>query len=94
MNRSDMRLAEFIDSTLQQYATSGEFRAALHAEAPGAPPADTTICPPSHRHGLTATCYGHHKCRCLRCREASSARQKHQRMQRAIAAWNERKSVA
>lgn len=88
--RSEMQLAEFIDSTLTQYAKSGEFRAALHAEAPGAPPTVPTICPPSHRHAETDTCYGYHKCRCGPCRERSASRQKQQRMARARAAWNER----
>lgn len=32
------------------------------------------ICPPEHKHGLSGTCYVHHKCRCDDCRKAIAAR--------------------
>ena len=86
--RSDMRFATFIDDTLREYATSLSFRAALHAEAPGAPAGVVGICPPEHRHASTGTCYSTHGCRCPSCRLAASKRQKRDRMRRAAAEWN------
>lgn len=84
---ADMAFAEFIDNTIRSYLVSGEFRSALHAEAPGAPPSHLGICPPGHPHGATSTCYGHHKCRCKECRSASARRQKQARTRKAVAAW-------
>lgn len=31
------------------------------------------ICPPEHKHGVTTTCYRHHRCRCEGCRAAWNA---------------------
>ena len=92
-----IEFAEFIDRTLQSYATSASFRAALHNEKPAAQHRPVTgVCPPWHDHAATGTCYGNHKCRCDPCRAASSARQKKNRMRRAVRAWNttERKATA
>ncbi len=90
----EMAFAEHIDSVLRSYAESGSFRAALHAELPGAPTGLQGICPPDHMHAATGHCYGNHKCRCEACRAGSSRRQKQARTRRAVAAWaaNERKA--
>jgi len=90
---SDNRFAVFIDDTLRSYQVSGSFRSALHAEAPGARGA-VTICPPEHRHGVTATCYGSHGCRCEGCRAASSVRQRRAYLARSVARWADRGRTA
>lgn len=87
VSRSTVRFADFIDDTLRSYAASGQFRSALHSEAPGAPQTLQGICPPNHSHGHTGTCYGNHGCRCDGCRAASSKRQKRNRMRRAVDDW-------
>jgi hypothetical protein len=82
-----MNLADHIDNTLRAYAESATYRAALHAEQPGALPGTHGICPPEHPHSDTTTCYSNHGCRCDPCRAASSKRQKQARFRRARAAW-------
>lgn len=32
------------------------------------------VCPPEHKHGANATCWGNHACRCSECREAHRVR--------------------
>lgn len=86
MSFADRRFAEFVDETLRQYATSAMFRAALHAEAPNAKPS-RAVCPPTHQHGVTNTCYRVHGCRCHDCRAREAARAKTYRSRKAVAHW-------
>lgn len=39
-----------------------------------APEMGRFVCPPDHRHGDNATCWGRHRCRCGQCREAHRVR--------------------
>lgn len=85
-------LGEFIDYCLDRYMRSSGFRSALHRERPGETgrPQYDGICPPWHRHGESSHCYSTHKCRCDKCRAASSLSQKRTRTRRAQREWQRR----
>ncbi len=48
---------------------------------------DRYECPPDHSHAAAATCYSHHKCRCLPCRLDNNARGAIARRLKAYGIW-------
>ncbi|QOC28867.1 hypothetical protein IC744_16255 [Microbacterium hominis] len=49
---------------------------------------EAPVCPDNHKHGLTATCYTSHGCRCLGCRAAQAATKRTERRLQAYGRWD------
>lgn len=50
--------------------------------------AEVYVCPPDHKHGKNATCYGGHGCRCSQCRESHRVRCDRRRREIAYGRWS------
>lgn len=72
---SNLAFAEFIDRVSADFRSTGVYRRALLAKAPGSK-ARRDVCPPEHPHGATGHCYNVHRCACTDCRTAASRRYK------------------